>query len=423
MPIRYIRNITAKNFKSLVDFKLDLAKFTCLIGLNGAGKSTVLQFIDFLAQQVRGDIKAWLGERHWEAKDLKSQLIKKKNTIDFSVLLTHDPHDPVAYPGTYGAATWEATFNSVRLHCTHERISAGNVELFVSGGSAHIGELVPTPPGTSTRKWSGLPTSSSGTNSGTPSAQEVTFKYEGSILSQLKESTLPAALVEFKKFFLNVKSLDLLSPEYLRQRTRESKGSLGLGGQRLSAFLHELGTQKRRQLVHRLKSAYPQLVDLNAKSLRSGWKQLEITEEYHGEESGLLPRMTTEARHIADGMLRLIAVLTETQTEHRFLLFDEIENGINPELVEFVLDALVSAPQQVLVTTHSPMILNYLDDQVARESVVYLYKRRDGQTRAIRFFDIPSVAEKLTVMGPGEAFADTDLTALRDEIEAVTEGR
>jgi predicted ATPase len=133
--------------------------------------------------------------------------------------------------------------------------------------------------------------------------------------------------------------------------------------------------------------------------------------------------MTTEARHIADGMLRLMAILTETQTEHRFLLFDEIENGINPELVEFALDALVSAPQQVLVTTHSPMILNYLDDQVAKEGVVYVYKTRDGQTRAIRFFDIPSIAEKLTVMGPGEAFADTDLTTLRDEIEAVTEGR
>ena len=174
--------------------------------------------------------------------------------------------------------------------------------------------------------------------------------------------------------------------------------------------------------MHRLKSAYPQLEDLHTKALRSGWKQLEITEEYRGEESGLLPRMTTEARHVADGMLRLIAVLAETQTEHRFLLFDEIENGINPELVEFVLDALVSAPQQVLVTTHSPMILNYLDDEVAREGVIYLYKTRDGQTRAIRFFDIPSVAEKLTVMGPGEAFADTDLTALHDEIEAVTGG-
>lgn len=231
MPIRYVRNITANNFKSLVDFKLDLGKFTCLVGLNGAGKSTVLQFINFLAQQVRGDIKGWLEERHWEAKDLKSQLTKKKNTIDFSVYLAHDSHDPVAYPGTYAAATWKATFNPAKLHCTREEISAGyhNVELVVSGGWAEIGELVPTPPGTTTRKWSGLASGSPETNGGT----RVTFNYEGSILSQLKDSTLPSPLVEFKNFFSNVKSLDLLSPEYLHQRTRESGGSLGLGGQRL----------------------------------------------------------------------------------------------------------------------------------------------------------------------------------------------
>lgn len=422
MPIRHIRSITARNFKSLVDFKLDLAKFTCLIGLNGAGKSTVLQFVDFLAQQVRGDIEGWLEERQWKAKDLKSQLTKKKNTIDFSVLLTHDPHDPVDLPLSYGAAIWEATFNPVKRRCTREKISAGYgiVELLVSGGFAEIGKTVHAP-GSITTRWSGIAPSSPGTNSGPPPRSKVTFEYEGSILSQLKESALPPALVEFKEFFLNVKSLDLLSPEHLREPTRESGGSIGLGGQRLSAFLHELGTEKRRRLARQLKSVCPQLEGLHTQALQSGSKQLTITEKYHDQKSGLLPKMTTEARHVADGILRLIAILAEMQTDHRFLLFDEIENGINPELVEFVLDALVSAPQQVLVTTHSPMILNYLDDKVAREGVVYLYKLRDGETQAIRFFDIPSVAEKLNVMGPGEAFADTDLTALSDEIEGVAE--
>ena len=392
-----IRTINVNNFKSLIKFKLDLAKLTCLVGLNSAGKSTVLQFIDFLAQQVRGDMKRWLSERSWRAKDMKSQLTKKKN-IDFAVYLTDDSGEQ---------ATWEASFNPVQLHCTHERIDVANAYLSVTGGTVDVGERWPSPPGTS---------------SGTSSVQEIGFTYEGSILSQLKESTLPDPLKEFKKFFVNVKSLDLLSPEYLRQRTRESEGSLGLGGQRLSAFVHELGPEKRLQLTRRLKTVYPQLEGLHTKSLRSGWKQLEITEPYQGEKPGLFPTMTTEARHIADGMLRLIAILAEIQTEHRFLLFDEIENGINPELVEFVLDALVSAPQQVLVTTHSPMILNYLEDELARKGVMYLYKTRKGHTQAIRFFDIPSVAEKLTVMGPGEAFADTNLTALHDEIEAVAEG-
>ncbi len=126
--------------------------------------------------------------------------------------------------------------------------------------------------------------------------------------------------------------------------------------------------------------------------------------------------MTTEARHINDGMLRLMAIFAELETENQFLLFDEIENGINPELVEFVIDKLVQARQQVLVTTHSPMILNYLDDETAKAGVIYLYKTPQGCTKSVPFFSIPSLAEKLTVMGPGEAFVDTNLTQLSNEI-------
>jgi predicted ATPase len=151
--------------------------------------------------------------------------------------------------------------------------------------------------------------------------------------------------------------------------------------------------------------------------LRSGWKQLEIGEEYSGK------RLVTEARHINDGLLRLIAILAELQNEkYQFLLFDEIENGINPELVEFVTTALTSCRQQVMVTTHSPMILNYLEDETARNGVIYLYKTEEGYTRAIRFFSIPSIARKLTVMGPGEAFVDTNLTELPGELSTRPDG-
>src|SRR3954465_6621616 len=97
-----IKTITANSFKSLVDFELDLAKFTCLIGLNGAGKSTVLQFIDFLAQQVRGDLKGWLEERHWRARELSSRFTLKKN-IDFSVSLVSE--------GGEVRVRWKGRFN------------------------------------------------------------------------------------------------------------------------------------------------------------------------------------------------------------------------------------------------------------------------------------------------------------------------
>lgn len=381
-----IQSIHVDNFKSLVDFRLDFAKFTCLIGLNGSGKSTVLQFLDFLSQLMRGDIKGWLAERKWLAKELRSRCISW-SPIKFVASVGDDRGERYV---------WTAKFNPRLLRCVFERIDVGETHLEVRKGRLSI--------------------SSGGDES-------ISFQYQGSILSQLKESAVPTPLKELKRFFQNVESLDLLSPHFLHQRTRESEGSLGHGGQRLSAFLHELGPKKRHRLAKRLKSVFPKLKDVHTRSLKSGWKQLEILEEYAGGHSRFLPALTTEARHVADGLLRLIAILAEMETDHSVLLLDEIENGINPEVVEFVLDALVSAPQQVLVTTHSPMILNYLDDDVAREGVMYLYKTRHGITQAKRFFEIPSIAEKLTVMGPGEAFADTDLTALHEEIEAVAGGR
>jgi predicted ATPase len=389
-----ITSLHVENFKSLVDFDLNVPKFTCLIGLNGSGKSTVLQFIDFLAQQMRGEIDKWLEVRGWKTGELKSKLTTKK-TIEFEVGFdTGNPNIP---------GRWRATFNPHQLRCTSEEIEVGGARLEVSEG-----KLLIEPHGVSL---------SLGSDS---DKSTIPFKYQGSVLSQLRDKRVGKELMQFRRFVATIHSLDMLSPHYLRQRTREAAGSIGLGGQKLASFLHELGTPKLRQLLKRLEKVYPQLSALHARSLRSGWKQLEITESYAGEGSGFFPTMTTEARHINDGMLRVIALLAELQSDHPFLLFDEIENGINPELVEFVLDALISTNQQVMVTTHSPMILNYLDDQTAEEGVIYLYKTEEGHTKSIRFFAIPSLKKKLAVMGPGEAFVDTKLSELAAEIADVT---
>jgi predicted ATP-dependent endonuclease of OLD family len=390
-----IRSIEANNFKSLVEFKLALAKFNCLVGLNGSGKSTVLQFIDFLSQLARGNMKGWLNERKWKPLDLKSKLTKKVN-IDFCVCFSNDDGEP--------AGRWEATYSPKTMRCTKERLDLLD-SLLETTKSSHD----------TTKDRVEITDLKSG--NGTP--YPIAFDYEGSVLSALKEELLLPSQRECKALLQEVKALDLLDPEHLRQRTRESTGTLGLGGENLAAFLHEMSDHRRHELATTLKKVYPQLHGLQARSLRSGWKQIEISESYEGTESGFLPSMTTEARHVNDGLLRLMAILAELQTKDRFVLFDEIENGINPELVEFVIDNLVNAKQQVLVTTHSPMILNYLDDEAAKKGVIYLYKTRQGHTKSIPFFSIPSLAKKLTVMGPGEAFVDTNLTQLAEEISGL----
>jgi predicted ATPase len=390
MITRRISRLEVENFKSLGEFKLDLPKFTCLIGLNGVGKSTVLQFVDFLSQLVRGNMEDWLEERKWKAGDLRSKLGKnKKLHISFEVRFCDDAGNP--------AGRWEGVYSPSNHRCIREKIDMLDFTLRSSGEEIEARCVTgPIPEGW--KDWHG----------------PISFNYQGSILSALKEDVLPVSILECKRIFQSIESLDTLTPERLRQRTREAKGSLGHGGKNLSAFLFELGPAGRKQLTKALKEAYPRLDQIIANPLKSGWKEL-LASEIFGEV-----KISTQAAHLNDGILRLIAILAELQSDHHFLLFDEIENGINPELVEFVIDKLVKSTQQVLVTTHSPLILNYLEDDVAKESVIYLYKTEEGFTEAIPFFSIPSLREKLEMMGPGEAFADTHLTELAAEIAQVT---
>ena len=386
--------IEVKNFKSLVDFQLSLSKFTCLIGLNGVGKSTVLQFIDFLSRLARGDIQKWLEERQWNPADVRSKLLRKKN-VEFSVKFQNDRGQPVGH--------WDAHFNPSVKRCTWERMELMNVLLETTGDEVRIDITASNERGKEpheAQSW----------------RSPISFDYEGSIISVLKDKLLPPAIARCRDFLQAAESLDMLTPERLRQRTRTAGGTLGNGGRNLSAFVYELGGLKRAELAKKLKKAYPYLTYVNASSLRSGWKELYATETF---ASSLLK---TEARHLNDGMLRVIAILAEMQSDHGLLIFDEIENGINPELVEFVIDTLVNAEKQVVVTTHSPMILNYLEDDIARAGVIYLYKTPQGFTKSIPFFSIPSLAEKLTVMGPGEAFVDTNLSGLDQEIQSISKG-
>ncbi len=379
-----LRQITVNNFKSLVDFKLSLHGFNCLIGLNGAGKSTVLQFMDFLSQQVKGDLDEWLEEREWKATDINCKLgNNRKRLVTFTVSLDLEHQKKLV---------WKSTFNPVELKSTAEDIS-------IEGKDGWSQRLINVTKGEY---------SLNGMDS-----HSIPFDYEGSIISQLKERDLPTEVKKLKEFFTKFRSLELLAPQSLRQKAESSKGELGLGGQRLSAFIHEMSSIKKLQLESYLVQAYPRLRGIETKALRSGWKELNIAEAF-GDQ-----KLPTEARHMNDGMLRIMAILAQLMTEHSFMAFDEVENGINPELIEFLIDTLVAAEQQVLVTTHSPMILNFMEDDVATESVQYIYKTEDGYTRSVPFFSIPSLKEKLSVMGPGEAFIDTDLTTLGDEIASL----
>lgn len=383
-----IKRIKVGNFKSLADFDINLSKFNCLIGMNGAGKSTVLQAIDFIAQLMEGNIDKWLESRSWMASELTTKSFTTKYILELESYTPNNIRFAVEYQSSNGdQIVWAGGFNRHELLCSKEIIYINEIEKFrVQRRQYRI---------------SGK------------SYKDIAFNYQGSILSQLRDSEIPTTILEFRDYIRRIKSLELLAPSLLRKRARTTDMDIGSGGEKLSAFLHSIKGENRENLIKLLKTFYPNLIDYKVSSQKSGWKKLVVIEQF-GEK-----KLETEARHINDGLLRILAILSQASSEHSLILLDEIENGINPEIVEKLVDALVNSKQQILVTTHSPMILNYLEDEIARKSVQFVYKNDKGETKARPFFSIPRIGAKLDYMGAGEAFVDTDLMTLTQECVAL----
>jgi len=394
-----LRNFHIDNFKSLVDFWLppapyQMGGFACLVGLNGAGKSTVLQALDFVGHVASGQVSEWLDQREWSDSELKSRFTDRLQVL-FATVFDLPP----------GRILWTASYRPSARRCAFETVRLDGQELLRTRNDRYVvaqdggGELE-------------LP--------------RHALDFEGSLLSVLKDDgKLHDGLRALKTALAGLRSLDMLNPREMRRRSRDAL-DIGYGGERLSGYIHKLSKPRKEALLQALQSFYPQLTGLTTKAMRAGWRDLRITETFHDGQSR---SVETGARQINDGLLRVLAVLSQaapetsvskSSTQHPSpgcVLFDEIENGINPELMEKLVGLLLDSPQQVIVTTHSPLILNYLPEDVAKEAVVLLYRNPAGHTKAVRLFDLPSASRKLGLLGPGEVYVDTSIADLVKEAQ------
>ncbi|MDX7613372.1 AAA family ATPase, partial [Aeromonas caviae] len=176
------------NFKSLVGFSLPLARFNCLIGLNGAGKTTVLQALDFAAHVMSGEVQAWLDARGWTATDLTSRLSNGKSNIELALELQINGLN----------LRWEATFNRSRLACTRESIVALSYSLNAIVDNSLVlslpGRLDTLPPLFELRAGKYRQYKQLQNQPQENQWQDIPFIYQGTLLSQLKDNQLSPLL-------------------------------------------------------------------------------------------------------------------------------------------------------------------------------------------------------------------------------------
>ena len=380
------KSFSIQNFKSIEQIAVDFNDLTCIVGMNGAGKSTILQALDFTSQLMVGRLDEWLDQRGWDIKQLTNQCLKpKRSVIRIEVIL-----EKIGV-GHTREIKWYAEFNAHKLKCEIEEITTNGELEFSSTGLAV-------------------------TAIGVTENSDILWDYTGSILSSLTESWFAKndSLRNCRAALLGISSLELLSPAILKKSSSSMVGRIGISGENLSSFIHGLGKDQQEELVHSLRFFYPHLSRISTKTKKGGWVVLGFEEHFNDQKT------ISESIHINDGLLRILAVLA--QQKHgapTLLLLDEIENGINQEIMGKLVEFLSSGKTQVVITTHSPLLLNYLPDDKAVDDVYFVYRTDVGSLGLKKFFQVIDDPTVLDFAGPGEVYANTDLSRLAEKCRSI----
>jgi len=97
---------------------------------------------------------------------------------------------------------------------------------------------------------------------------------------------------------------------------------------------------------------------------------------------------------IPDGLLKMLIILTAIELKPQILLIDEIENSLHAQLIEYLLSALKTSESTVMVTTHSPVVVDLADI----EDLV-LVSRRGYETKLERVENPEKVRKRLSEDG------------------------
>jgi len=349
-----IKRIGINNYRLLKNFSLDLTKFTCLIGLNGSGKTTLLQALEGIGRLAHGEERMSLfGE----------------DCISFGL----PPETPLRFSITFDdGIVWDASFDVQKQKFVSERI-------------LHHGAVVLD---SETFKF----------------AQGAQLAKDASLLVPLDwDAGTPPDIV--KKGLQSLKNLGLLSPALLRKGSGRDDNEIYNGGEGFAGFLYNFNGDDGKKLNREIKKFYKETNYYNVTS-QGGGRYLHFKEK----------KNDFPAWRANDGLLRTLAILSQRYSPQQFVLFDEIENGFNQELVEELVKELLDFNgKQVMVTTHSALVVNFIPDEIAKESLVLLFKDSEGFTKARRFFDLDENRRLLKVLPSGQIMSQSNLVELSEQ--------
>lgn len=378
--------LTLENFKNFKQAELALGPFTVLVGANATGKSNLREAFRFLHGIGRGyTIPDIIGEK-WSKTGIQEwygirggieELIFLNNSY-FSIHIGFDLVTSINNQTAKGSYYISALLPSQVVR--HEYFYQSHNKLFETVGNEYT-SISPNNTTLSPFKQPILshlvttPENFKSSSTGVPSA---------GLVSDLR--TLVNTFVQMRFFEFN--------PDAMKTPSFPGQTILGDRGENLSSVLYAIwqDPQRKQALLSWLEEIMPgEIVNLEFPTDQIG-RVLVTMVESSGQK--------ISAYSLSDGTLRFLAMLAAFFGPERakFYFFEELETGIHPTrlylLTQLIENQTAQGDIQVVASTHSPLLLNYLSAKTL-ESASLLY-RLEGEPDAHirRILDIPH-AERL----------------------------
>ena len=381
-----IDRVRIQNFKCLLDTTVDLVPLTVLIGPNDSGKTSFLDALRLLGETTRHALTEVFQA---DAKDVRSNSLT-------SLVWRRERHLSIGWH-VQGRANQPFEYElclSVNGHLPIEALAIDGRDVF------RLDERDASSP----RKPSRDP--------------NLTFlntlrKRENSGASGYRPNPArpgaPVIPVDWVCEALGSTEEYRFVPDAMRSASKaEPNPTLSTTGDNLAAVLNSLLTGPDRsavvELEGKLREAIPTLQGLSTPAA-DGSGSLRLIEFALSGPSK--PPVTIPSSQASDGAMLLTAFLALAYgNTPQILLIEEPENGLHPSRLQMVIEILRkmscgevgNQPRQIILTTHSPLLLNF----VQPEEVRIFQRTADGATRVTPMNQIPNIERLRKEYAAGE---------------------
>lgn len=379
-----IEQLSVSNCKSLEDVTLKLRPLNVFVGPNNSGKSNILDCFQFLSDVVNHGAGAvhsrgGFGVLVWNG-DLKRQIgieLVGKSAIKLGM----------AKLGSFKLGQYYTYRYRLQLvgGPTHYNV---HEESFIVRRDSEERKLLERQPGGSTQFWN---------TEGEKIGIATGFPSDVTCLSHARSNV--DSYPELGQFASEVAGWHVYHfvPSTMRTPLPVKKElQLQPQGGNLPTVLHSLYAEDRKsfnRIVETLRAGVPELRELYTALTEQGSTYMSV------EESGIGQRIPAWA--MSDGTLQLLAYLAVlySPAPPPLACFEEPENFLHPHLLQLLADLLKEASErtQILVTTHSPYLLNFMDP-----ADLVIVEKSEGKTKVRPAHKKKGLKEALRVLGLGE---------------------